>query len=173
VLGTPAYMPPEQAQGEVERLDRRSDVFGLGAILCEILTGQPPYTGPDREKVYRRAVRADLADALARLDSCGADAELIQLARNCLAEQPEHRPADAGAVASALTAYLESVEARLRQAEMERAAARAQAISTQLQTEMRAREHQRALQEATESISWRITRPLRQLNAIRRRRAAH
>jgi hypothetical protein len=61
---------------------------------------------------------------------------------------------------------------RARRAEAERAAARAQAISTQLQTEMRAREHERALKEATESISWRITRPLRQLNAMRRRRAA-
>src|SRR5262245_58872976 len=54
VLGTPAYMPPEQARGQVEHLDERCDVFGLGAILCEILTGQPPYTG-SREQVVALA----------------------------------------------------------------------------------------------------------------------
>ena len=38
-------MPPEQANGDIAHLDRRADVFGLGAILCEILTGKPPYVG--------------------------------------------------------------------------------------------------------------------------------
>jgi Glycosyltransferase like family len=54
---------------------------------------------------------------------------------------------------------------RARRAEAERAAARAQAISTQLQTEARSREHERALKEATESIGWRITAPLRLVEA--------
>src|SRR4051812_34286185 len=43
-MGTYAYMPPEQAAGVVAAVNRRSDVFSLGAVLCTILTGKPPYT---------------------------------------------------------------------------------------------------------------------------------
>src|SRR5262249_62148521 len=49
VLGALPYMPPEQARGEVALLDPRCDVFNLGAILCEILTGEPPYRAGSRE----------------------------------------------------------------------------------------------------------------------------
>ena len=63
ILGTPAYMPPEQASGDVSLLDRRADVFALGAILCEILTGKPPYLGRSSEEVRRKAANGELADA--------------------------------------------------------------------------------------------------------------
>jgi eukaryotic-like serine/threonine-protein kinase len=121
-------MPPEQANGDVANLDRRADVFGLGAILCEILTGKPPYQGRSGEEVRRKAANGDLADALARLDACGADTELLVLTKACLAAEAIDRPKDAQAVADALTAYLDGVQERLRQAELAQAEARARAI---------------------------------------------
>ena len=114
VLGTPSYMAPEQARGDLARQDERADVFGLGAILCEILTGHPPYDGPTREDIRAQAERCDLADALSRLDACGADAELIDLSRNCLAAEPEQRPRSAGAVSRRMTAYVAGVQERLK-----------------------------------------------------------
>jgi WD40 repeat protein/serine/threonine protein kinase/tetratricopeptide (TPR) repeat protein len=128
VLGTPAYMPPEQALGEIDNLDERSDVFGLGAILCEILTGKPPYVGADGTAVFRMASRGKLDDCLARLDDCGADEELIALAKQCLAAEPADRPRDAGVLAERVTAYLESVETKLREAELARAAEAARVV---------------------------------------------
>jgi tetratricopeptide (TPR) repeat protein len=128
VLGTPAYMAPEQAAGLVQRVDRRADVFGLGSILCEILTGRPAYTGHGAMEILRKAMRGDTADALARLDGCGAEAELIALARDCLAVEPENRPRDAGRVAKRITAYLAGVQERVQAAERERAVAEAKAV---------------------------------------------
>jgi tetratricopeptide (TPR) repeat protein len=126
-MGTWPYMPPEQAKGKIEEIDRRSDVFGLGAILCSILTGKPPYVGPTPEDVMRQAREADLAGAYNELEKCGADADLIALARDCLSPDPNDRPHDASVVEKRLMAYLASVEERLRKAERDRAAAEARA----------------------------------------------
>jgi tetratricopeptide (TPR) repeat protein len=126
VLGTPAYMAPEQARGEIERLDERADVFGLGAILCVLLTGQPPYVGCSTVEVYRLAKDGAVKDAHDRLEACGADAELVTLAQACLAAQRDERPRHAGLVAEAVAAYQTRVQERLRQAELRQVQAQVQ-----------------------------------------------
>ena len=96
IIGTPSYMSPEQARGEVEDLDEQADVFALGSILCEVLTGQPAYIG-SRPEILREAAEGCLDGAFARLDSCAAENELIQLARRCLDPSPDGRgPATPG-----------------------------------------------------------------------------
>jgi tetratricopeptide (TPR) repeat protein/tRNA A-37 threonylcarbamoyl transferase component Bud32 len=127
MVGTPAYMAPEQARGQTESVNERADVFGLGGLLCVILTGQPPYAGPDRAELLRQAVAGELTDTFGRLDGCGADADLVALCKACLAPRPEDRPRAAGEVAARMAVHQAAVQERLRQAELERAAAQARA----------------------------------------------
>ncbi len=107
IMGTPAYMPPEQACGKLNRSDDRSDVFSLGAILCQILTGSPPYVGDSVREVLEKAQAGDLFEALERLDRCDIDLDLLRVAKACLAFEPDARPRDAGEVAAAVSALTE------------------------------------------------------------------
>src|SRR5262249_43998215 len=66
--GTPAYMPPEQAAGAISLMDRRGDVFGLGGILCELLTGKPPFVSHSGDTARLLAARGKTEEAFARLD---------------------------------------------------------------------------------------------------------
>jgi tetratricopeptide (TPR) repeat protein/tRNA A-37 threonylcarbamoyl transferase component Bud32 len=125
ILGTPAYMPPEQAIGAIDQVDERSDVFGLGAILCTILTGRPPFVGRDAESTRQLAARGRMDDAWDRLDRCGADSELVALAKRCLAVEPDARPANGSAVAQEVASLRADADRRLREAEIARGAAEA------------------------------------------------
>ncbi len=153
IFGTPAFMPPEQARGETDRLDERCDVFGLGGILCVILTGKPPYI-PSKGDVLRQAQKGQIADAVSRLGACQADAELIDLARRCLAVDKENRPRAAGVVSQAVAAYQAAVQERLKKAEVDRAAAvaREQEAKATATAERKARRRTRALAVALLSV---------------------
>lgn len=147
-FGTPAYMPVEQAIGALDRVDPRSDVFSLGGILCAILTGKPPYVAATGEAARQMAATAKLSDCRARLRVCGAEPELVALCNWCLQPEPEDRPADADAVARAVSEFRADVERRARQAELDRVradgaravaeATAAEAVNTRREAEARA-----------------------------------
>lgn len=85
ISGTPAYMAPEQARGEVERIDPRTDLFGLGAVLYELLTGQPPYRGESQHSVWSQARRGDIVPPVER--RADLSAEVNALCLRCLAKE--------------------------------------------------------------------------------------
>jgi len=124
VMGTPSYMPPEQALGDVDRMNERSDVFSLGAVLCRILTGAPPYVG---HNLIDMAARADLDACHQRLDACDADEDLKQLVRQCLSPAPQARPKDASVLAEHIGGHLAAVEGRTKQAQVAAAEQRVKA----------------------------------------------
>jgi PAS domain S-box-containing protein len=112
VFGTPAYLAPEQARGDLDQVDMRSDVFGLGGLLCEILTGRAPHQGTNSTESFERAVRGDLSEALARLDTVSAPLDLVRLARQCLDPDPDRRPESGIQVAEAISGYVRWDQAR-------------------------------------------------------------
>ncbi|RYZ42564.1 MAG: serine/threonine-protein kinase [Myxococcaceae bacterium] len=112
VLGTPHYMSPEQARGEVTRLDRRSDVYSLGATLYSVLTGQPPIPGGNGLEVLNNIASTEPRPPRAVDPNIPADLEAIAL--KCLEKERSARYDSARAVAQELGRFLagEPVQAR-------------------------------------------------------------
>jgi serine/threonine-protein kinase len=88
-LGTPAYMSPEQASGDLDRLGPRSDVYSLGATLYCLLTGKPPFEGEDVGEILRRVQRGDFVPPR-QLES-SLDAALEAVCLKAMANQPGDR----------------------------------------------------------------------------------
>jgi len=99
VFGTPAYMAPEQAAGRPSDIGTHTDVYALGAILYEVLTGRPPFSGAGAE-VMLRVVHEEPA-ALRRLNPA-VPRDLEAVCRKCLEKRPERRYGSAGELAADL-----------------------------------------------------------------------
>jgi eukaryotic-like serine/threonine-protein kinase len=113
VLGTPHYMSPEQARGEVTRLDRRSDVYSLGATLYALLTGQPPISGSNALEVLSRIATEEPVSPRALDRDIPMDLESIAL--KCLEKDRSARYDSARALADDLERFLsgDPVQARV------------------------------------------------------------
>jgi serine/threonine-protein kinase len=104
VLGTPSYMSPEQARGETAAIDRRSDVYSLGATLYELLTGRPPFSHESLAIMLHHILNDDPAAPRSLVPTLPADLETLAL--KCLDKNPEQRYPSARALADDLSRYL-------------------------------------------------------------------
>jgi serine/threonine-protein kinase len=112
VIGTPYYMPPEQALGWIRDLDRRSDVYQLGATLYTVISGRRPFEGESHSVVLRRVLE-DAPDPLTgRASAIPGDIDAIVM--KCLRKSPGERYSSARALAKDLGRYLDGdpIEAR-------------------------------------------------------------
>lgn len=106
VMGTPAYMAPEQAAGRVDRIDERTDVFALGAMLYHVLSGAPPYQGETGLAVLGAALEGRRTPLKRSVPS--APPQLLEIVDVAMATEPSDRYSNAAAFADALQGFLTS-----------------------------------------------------------------
>ncbi len=112
VLGTPAYMPPEQAEGRTADVGPRSDVYSLGAVLYQVLTGRPPFQAATLAATLQQVL--DVEPAPPRQVNPAVPVELEAICLTCLRKNPAERYESAAAFADDLRRFLEGESIRAR-----------------------------------------------------------
>ncbi|MGI6393358.1 MAG: WD40 repeat domain-containing serine/threonine-protein kinase [bacterium] len=103
-IGTPSYMPPEQAEGKIAEIDEVSDIYSLGAILYQILTGRPPYSGKNASEILRKVVNSDLQKATF-FDS-NIPPELAAVAHKAMSKKKKGRYASVPELIEEISSYM-------------------------------------------------------------------
>jgi WD40 repeat protein len=113
VSGTPSYMAPEQATARSQQIGRATDIYGLGAILYEVLTGRPPFLAATPQATLERVVAEPVMPPREHDRDIPPDLEAICL--KCLAKAPEQRYPAAAALSDDLRRFLEDRPVSVRQ----------------------------------------------------------
>jgi serine/threonine protein kinase/formylglycine-generating enzyme required for sulfatase activity len=149
VIGTPGYMAPELALGQVDDVDVRVDVYSLGAILYEILALRPPYGGVDGKSVVRKMLTTRVTPPSKRAPSRDIPRELEEVCLRCLAKERDQRFSSVMEIHAAVQAHLEGeLDQQRRETEARRHLGEARTHALEYQ---RLSERAERLREALES----------------------